>query len=243
MSRATCGAAVLVLVISGAGCGDGASGTTTTAAAASTTPSVSTITTTTGALQPSEPEPFSVDDLPALVFQPDEGAPLADGLVYRSAYSGTADALDVRHWALIPPEWLEEAGFVGAYSAIFLTDDFISTFGQTGQSLLTAALLFETPDGASELLRRVGESQSDLWEDVQSLPPVADEGFGFAARVGSDNVTVTYPTIGFGMRVGNVYIMIGSQGGSEAGQQPLPVELVRSVAESALTRTQAAMPG
>jgi hypothetical protein len=70
------------------------------------------------------------------------------------------------------------------------------------------------------------------------LNPVSGaNGIAQVGRQGTDNVPDIYPTIGFAMQVANVCLLIGSQGGAESGD-PLPEDLMRSIAEKLLARAQ-----
>ena len=184
--------------------------------------------------------PFTAEDLEALVLPREEGEGLVKALEYSTTYSGPADIGDVHHWTLVPTEPLERAGFVEAYSAMFMTSEFVSSFASEGRDLATAALLFETPDGARRALQIFEETRSEVWETSRPLPMRG--GSGVAGLLGSDNVSVVYPTVGFTARVGNVILLLGSQGGSEH-DRPLPVRVVRGIALDLLARAQAASGG
>jgi hypothetical protein len=172
--------------------------------------------------------PFAAADLEGLVLRPAEGDGLVPGLEYSPAYSGRAYVENIRHYTLIPPERLEAAGYVNGQVAIFMTPEFLSSFASGGRDLLTVAMLFETTAGAREAFHVVADTRDELWETWRPLPFAG--GIGTTGRLGSDNVTVTYPTVGFSTRVGNVVLLVGSQGGSERNR-PLPVRIVWGVAE------------
>lgn len=182
--------------------------------------------------------PLTAADLGSLVLEPEEGTGLVKGLAYSPGYSGSADLADVHHWTLVPTEPLEAAGFVEGYSSIFMTSAFASTFAAEGRDLLTAALLFETLEGARRAQRVFIDTRPEVWEEVRTLPRHGD---GWViGRLGSDNVSVTYPTVGFLGRVKNIVLVLGSQGGWKQ-DQPLPVPVVRSIARDLLTRARVAL--
>jgi len=204
----------------------------------STTTSVSTVASTTEATTAAVAGPFSVDDLRDLVLLEAEGNGLVEGLLYRPTYSGTSQLTDVGDWTLVPPERLQAAGFAGCYANIFFTNEFHDDFGNSGRSLVTAALLFETPEGAAQALNVFADSRDEFWQEWQPLPSVPGaNGIAQTGRCGPDKDTDIHPTIGFGMQVANVYLLIGSQGGHES-DQPLPEDLLRSTAEQLLARAQ-----
>ncbi|OFW61928.1 MAG: hypothetical protein A2133_06900 [Actinobacteria bacterium RBG_16_64_13] len=182
--------------------------------------------------------PFASEDLRDLVLMKEEGNGLVDGLLFRPTYSGTVQLTDIRHWTLVTPERLETAGFAGGYANLFFTNEFSDDFGKSGRSLLTAALLFETVEGAAEAVKIFADSRDELWEEWQPLAAVSGaNGIAQIGRQGTDNISDIYPTIGFGMQVANVYLLVGSQGGAQSGD-PLPEALMRSLAEELLARAQ-----
>jgi hypothetical protein len=184
--------------------------------------------------------PFAATDLEGLVLAPGQGDGLVRGLEYSVSYSGYANLSSVHHWTLVPTEPLEAAGFVEGYSSIFMTSAFASTFAAEGRDLLTAALLFETPAGAQRAQRVFIDTRPEVWEEVRTLPMLGDSWV--VGRLGSDNVSVTYPTVGFLARAGTVILLLGSQGGSER-DRPLPIPVVREVARDLLARARAALEG
>jgi hypothetical protein len=213
----------------------------TTTSVAPTTTLAATATSTAAATTTSMvvSSPFTKDDLRGLVLAESEGNGLVEGLSYRSRYSGTATPEDVRHWTLAAPERLQAAGFVTGYNTLFFTDDFYSTNAKAGRSLLTAAFLFPTPEAAAQALKVFSDTRDQSWKDMKPLSPVpsAETGIAMTGRLGSDNVTDLYPSIGFSMQVANICLLVGSQGGAQSGQ-PLPEDLMRSIAEKLLTRAQ-----
>jgi hypothetical protein len=149
-----------------------------------------------------------------------------------------SDAYDVRHWSLVQPDRLAAAGFMEAYAAMYLTDDFQNEFGRAGRSLLVTALLFRTPHGAEKALRVFAASRRDAWKKWRPLAPVGGaSGIAQTGRLGSDNVSDLYPSTGFLMQVANVCLMVGSQGGSTSGR-PLPERFLRSLATRMWGRAQ-----
>ena len=183
--------------------------------------------------------PFTVADLSGLVLLEAEGNGLIEGLLHRPVYSGTSQLADVRGWTLVPPERLQAVGFAGCYASVFFTDEFHDDFGNSGRSLVTAALLFETPEGAMAALRVFADSRDELWEEWQGLSSVLGaNSIAQTGRCGSDSDTEIHPTIGFGMQVANVYLLIGSQGGHEF-DEPLAEDIMRSITEKLLSRAQA----
>ena len=206
----------------------------------------STAPATSVAESPSEPSatpmpdegPFTSNDLERLVLAPEEGDGLVPGLAYSSSYSGAAYLGDIHHWTLVPTEPLEEAGFVEAYSAMFMTPAFPSTFGMDGRDLATAALLFRTTAGAREGLQVFADTRDEVWDEWRPLH--MRHGNGQVGLLGSDNVSVVYPTVGFTARVANVILLLGSQGGSDEGQ-PLPENLMRRIAYDLRNRARAVL--
>lgn len=184
--------------------------------------------------------PFASDDLEDLVLRADEGEGLVDGLSYSASYSGSADLRDVHHWTLVSTERMEAAGFIEAYSGMFMTPAFPGTFAREGRSLATAVLLFEDPQGARRGLRIFRSTRAETWDVWEPL--TIPGGFGTIGRLGSDNVSVVYPTVGFMGRVGNMIVMVGSQGGSYDGR-PLPVDVLRGIAYDLLARARARLEG
>lgn len=215
-----------------AGAGSGGTGNADSpTAAASTVETLSTPSPSPAA----EVGPFTGADLEGLVLAPEEGKGLVRGLSYASTYSGTAGLGDVHHWTLVPTERLEEAGFVEAYSAMFMTPAFPATFATEGRDLATAALLFAGPAGAREALRVFADTRDEVWAEWRPLPTRG--GIATAGFLGSDNVSVVYPTVGFMSRVANVIVMVGSQGGSDEGR-PLPTDLASRVSSDLRTRAR-----
>ena len=233
---------LLAMIVLPAGCSAGGEPLEDPAAsAASATTGIADDVGSTPSPTPSvDPRPFTVDDLEGLVLTPDEGEGLVRGLSYASTYSGEADIGDVHHWTLVPTEPLEEAGFVQAYSAMFMTPAFPSTFARDGRDLATAALLFESPTAARHGLRIFEDTRAEVWEECRPLP--MRNGLGTSGLLGSDNVAVVYPTVGFMGRAGNVIVLVGSQGGSER-DDPLPERMVRGIALDLLARARTEMGG
>lgn len=226
-----------------AGCSDAGTGARTDpeaakAATGSSTPTAGDVETLSTPSPTPEAGPFTSEDLEGLVLALDEGEGLVPGLSYATSYSGPADLGDVHHWTLVPTEPLEEAGFVEAYSAMFMTPAFPATFASEGRDLATAVFLFTTPAGARQALEVFADTRDEVWDGWRPLP--TQNGIGTAGFLGSDNVSVVYPTVGFMHRAGNVIVMVGSQGGSDEGR-PLPVTLVRRIADDLLTNARTAL--
>ena len=180
--------------------------------------------------------PFTSEDLRGLVLRPAEGRELVAGLKYRPDYSGASDLFDFRHWTLVPPERLQEAGFVDGVAAMFFTDAFLADFGRSGRSLLTTALLFQTRKGARQALKVFADSRDELWEAWRPLSPtVGANGIAQSGRQGTDNIPDIYPTTSFGMQVANIVLLVGSQGGAQSGK-PFGADLLRSLAKRLLAR-------
>jgi hypothetical protein len=204
----------------------------TTSSVASTSTSSQTSTTT--AVTAAATSPFVSDDLRGLVLADADGTGLVSGLLYRQRYSGSAQLSDVRHWTLMPPDRLQALGFVGAWDSIFFTDEFYSKNGEAGTSLLTAALLFDTPQDAAAALKAFADTRDELWADWRPLGAVSGaNSIGQTGHLGSDNVTDVYPSTSFALQIGNVCLLVGSQGGSQSGQ-PVSEGVLRSVAEKLL---------
>jgi hypothetical protein len=241
---------VMAVVLAGlagalAACGESTSTTTSVSKIPSTTvpaappTTVSTVASTTEETTAAVAGGFSTEDLRNLVLAEPDGTGLVPGLLYRSSYSGSAQLTDVRHWTLMPPERLQTLGFAGAWDNIFFTDDFYSKNGKAGTSLLTAALLFDTPQHAAAALQAFADTRGELWADWKPLGAVSGvNSIGQTGHLGSDNVTDVYPSTSFAIQVGDVCLLVGSQGGSESGQ-PLTEATLRSVAEKLTARAQA----
>ena len=121
---------------------------------------------------------------------------------------------------------------------LVFTNEFYDDRGMAGRSLVTAALLFETPEGAMDALQVFADSRDEFWEEWQALDAVSGvNGIAQTGRQGTDNVADVYPTTGFVMQVANVCLLIGSQGGAQSGE-PIPEDLMRSIAERLLARAQ-----
>jgi len=84
--------------------------------------------------------PFTSEDLRRLVLRPAEGS----------------------HWTLVPPGRLQAAGCVDGFTTIFFTDAFLADFARSGRSLLSAALLFQTREGAHQALKVFADSRDEL---------------------------------------------------------------------------------
>lgn len=226
-------------------CG-GRSATTSSAAAVPTTaaPAGAVATTSSSStVSTVATSPFTSQDLRDLVLADAEGTGLVSGLLYRERYSGSAQLTDVRHWTLMPPETLQPLGFAGAWDNIFFTDDFYSKNGKAGTSLLTAALLFDTSQNAAAALQAFADTRDELWTDWKPLEAVSGaNSIGQMGHIGSDNVTDVYPSTSFAIQVGNVCLLVGSQGGAESGQ-PISEAALRSVAEKLAARMQAKLTG
>jgi hypothetical protein len=183
--------------------------------------------------------PFTIADLKGFVLPEAEGNGLVEGLVHRPTFSGTAQLTDVRHWTLVPPERLQPAGFAGGYANLFFTEEFYDSRGLSGRSLVTAALLFETPEGAADALQVFADNRDQTWQDLQLLPTMpGTNGIAMKGRQGTDNTDDLYPTIAFMQQVGNLCLIVGSQGGAES-DDPLPEDLMRSTTEKLVARAQA----
>jgi hypothetical protein len=231
--------AVVLVGLAGVAAACGGGGTSTpTSTAATSAPSVSPVPASTPAAAAAV-GPFTTKDLPDLVLTPSQGKGLVKGLKYRPDYSGACDLFNVRHWTLVPPERLEAVDFVAGYATLFFTDEFLSAFGRGGRSLLTVALVFDTPRDAARALRVLATTRDELWRQWRPLTRVSGaQGIAQTGRLGSDNVADTYPTTSFALQIGNVCVLVGSQGGSQSGK-PLPEHLLRSVAAGVAARTQA----
>ncbi len=209
-------------------------------AASPTTAATNPSTTATGATTPvaASTAPFTTTDLKGFVLPEAEGNGLVEGLLFRPTYSGTAQLTDVRHWTLVPPERLEAVGFADGYANLFFTDEFYDSRGLSGRSLVTAALLFETPEGAEDALEVFADSRDQTWQDLQLLAAVSEaNAIAMEGRQGTDNTDDLYPTIVFAQQVGNVCLIVGSQGGAES-DDPLPEDVMRAMAGKLLARAQ-----
>lgn len=229
---------ISILALLAGGCaGSSAPSATTSASITGVTSGVTTITTaapTTTATTP-QPAPFGKEDLAALVLTPEEAEGLVEGLEYRPSYSGQVGLGTVRHMTLVPPERLTALGFIAARVSTFFTDPFLSEWGRAGRSLVSLVLLFPSPEVAESAQRVFVDSFDEFWAEWQPLAPI-QEGFpGATGLCGTDNTGDLYPSVGFTFRVGNTVTVLGSQGGAEQ-DEPVPEELMRTLAEDMLTR-------
>lgn len=224
-----------------AGCGDGSGNATTATTLMMTTPAAppatSTGETTTTATTSPRPALFTADDLPDLVLAPEDGEGLAEGLEYRVTYSGDIGLPTVRHMTLIPPERLEALGFAGGYAAVFFNDLFVDSFGKGGRSLVTLALLFPDTAAASAARQVFVDSFDEHWAVWEPLAPVQGDVPGATGLCGTDNTSDLYPSTGFPLQVGNVVLVVGSQGGATTGE-PLPEEMLRALATDLISTAE-----
>jgi hypothetical protein len=214
---------------------------TTESTAGSPTTATSPASTATGATTAvtAVAAPFTLADLKGFVLPEAEGNGLVEGLLYRPTYSGSAQLTDVRHWTLVPPERLQAVGFAGGYANLFFTGEFYDSRGLSGRSLVTAALLFETPEGAADAMQVFADNRDQTWQDLQLLDvATGSSGIAMEGRQGTDNTDDLYPTIAFVQQIGNLCLMVGSQGGAES-DDPLPEDVMRSTAQKLLARAQA----